>query len=116
MRYFSVYNYPDSVFLNEEYLYTDLINNDMFHAMDNAYLIGCSMLGETYDTIHATVSMNRGHSDALVTSIHENDGIRKAHKNAVFPEGVKKLDTLKYNLEYLSGRGLSLLLLMLNML
>ena len=107
MRYFPVYNYPDSVFLNEEYLYTDLINNDMFHAMANSYLIECSMSGETDDTIHATVSMDRGHSNALVTSIHEHDGIRKVYKKAIFPEGVEKLDTLKCNLEYLSDRGLN---------
>lgn len=107
MRYFPVYNYPDSVFLNEEYLYTDLINNGMFHAMANAYLIECSMSGETDDTVHATVSMDRGHSNALVTSIHECDGIRKVYKKAIFPEGVEKLDTLKCNLEYLSDRGLN---------
>ena len=106
MRYFPVYNYPDSVFLNEEYLYTDLINNGMFHAMANAYLIECSMSGETDDTVHATVSMDRGHSNALVTSILECDGIRKVYKKAIFSEGGEKLDTHKCNLEYLSDRGL----------
>ena len=107
MRYFPVYNYPDTVFLNEEYLYTDLINNDMFHTMANAYFIECSMSGEFDDTFHATISMDRGRSNALVTSICENNGIKKVYKSAIFPEGIEKLGVMQENLNYLSHRGIN---------
>ena len=36
MRYFPLYNHPESVFLDEQYLYTDLIKNGLFHTMANA--------------------------------------------------------------------------------
>lgn len=107
MRYFPVYNYPDSVFLNEEFLYTDLINNDMFHTMANAYFIECSMSGEFNDTLHSTISMDRGRSNALVTSICEHNGIKKVYKRAVFPEGIEKIGVMQENLNYLSHRGIN---------
>lgn len=107
MRYFPLYNYPDSVFLEEQYLYTDLIKNDMFHKMANAYIIECS-LDETHDdTLHATISLDRGYDNALVTSICEHDGIKNVYKRAVYPEGIKKLDIMQDNLVNLKNRGIN---------
>lgn len=99
MRYFPLYNYPDSVFLEEQYLYTDLIKNGMFHKMANAYIIECSMDGRLDDTLHATISLDRGHDNALVTSICEHDGVRNVIKRAVYKEGIHKLKEMQDNLD-----------------
>lgn len=107
MRYFPLYNYPDSVFLEEQYLYTDLIKNGMFHKMANAYIIECSMDGRLDDTLHATISLDRGHDNALVTSICEHDGVRNVIKRAVYKEGIHKLKEMQDNLYDLHTRGIN---------
>ena len=107
MRYFPLYNYPDSVFLEEQYLYTDLIKNGMFHKMANAYIIECSMDGRLDDTLHATISLDRGHNNALVTSICEHDGVRNVIKRAVYKEGIHKLKEMQDNLDDLHTRGIN---------
>ena len=107
MRYFPLYNYPDSVFLEEQYLYTDLIKNGMFHKMANAYIIECSMNGQLDDTLHATISLDRGHDNALVTSICEHDGVRNVIKKAVYEEGIHKLKEMQDNLDDLHTRGIN---------
>lgn len=107
MRYFPLYNYPDSVFLEEQYLYTDLIKNGMFHKMANAYIIECSMGGQLDDTLHATISLDRGHDNALVTSICEHDGVRNVIKRAVYKEGIHKLKEMQDNLNDLHARGIN---------
>ena len=107
MRYFPLYNYPDSVFLEEHYLYTDLIKNGMFHKMANAYIIECSIDGQFDDTLHATISLDRGHDNALVTSICEHDGVRNVLKKAVYKEGVHKLKEMQDNLNDLHARGIN---------
>ena len=107
MRYFPLYNYPDSVFLEEQYLYTDLIKNGMFNKMANAYIIECSMDGQLDDTLHATISLDRGHDNALVTSICEHDGVRNVIKRAVYKEGIHKLKEMQDNLDDLHTRGIN---------
>lgn len=107
MRYFPLYNYPDSVFLEEQYLYTDLIKNGMFHKMANAYIIECSMDGRLDDTLHATISLDRGHDNALVTSICEHDGVRNVIKRAVYKEGIHKLKEMQDNHNDLHTRGIN---------
>lgn len=107
MRYFPLYNYPDSVFLEEQYLYTDLIKNGMFHKMANAYIIECSIDGQFDNTIHATISLDRGHDNALVTSICEYDGVRNVLKRAVYKEGIHKLKEMQDNLNDLHARGIN---------
>lgn len=106
MRYFPLYNYPDSVFLEEQFLYTDLIKNGMFHKMANAYVIECSLDGNFDDTLHATISLDRGRENALVTSIYEHDGMRTVTKRAIYEEGRRKLKEMQDNLDDLHARGI----------
>lgn len=107
MRYFPLYNYPDSVFLEEQFLYTDLIKNGMFHKMSNAYVIECSLDGNFDDTFHATISLDRGRENALVTSICEHDGVRTVTKQAIYEEGSRKLKEMQDNLDTLHERGIN---------
>ncbi len=105
IRYFPLYNNPDSVFLDEQYLYTGLIENGMFHKLANAYIIECSMDGSFDDTLHATLSLDRGKENALVTSIKERDGVKTVSKTAIYPEGVEKVNGFVEKFEYLKRHG-----------
>ena len=105
MRYFPMYNYPDSVFLDEAYLYTTLIKNNMFHTMANAFIIESSIDGTFDTTLHATVSMERGPENAMVTDIEMNNNLSVC-KMPVYKEGLAKLKAMQDNLEELRARGI----------
>lgn len=107
IRYFPFYNYPDSVFLDERFMYKDLADNDLFHIMANSYFIECSPDGKFDETMHVTLSLDRGEENALVTGIYEHDGIRGVYKKAVYSEGMKKLYEMQDNLDELRRRGIS---------
>lgn len=127
IRYFPVYEHPECVFINEEYLYTDLVKNGMFHAMADAYIIECSMDGTYDDTQHVTLSMDRGRENALVTGICCGGGSGKltdniyddekisfdnkkklstVYKKAIYEEGIVKLKQMQHNHEELRSRGI----------
>ena len=103
MRYFPMYHYPDSVFLEEAYLYDSLIKNNLFHQMANGYLFECS-LGETLiDIKHVTLSMDRGENAAMATMI---EGNQKVWKKALYPLGVRSLQQMQQNHFDLKARGI----------
>lgn len=113
MRYFPMYNYPDSVFLDEAYLYTTLIKNNMFHTMANAFIIESSIDGTFDHTLHATISMERGPENAMVTDIYESSQEAsytakkyKVCKTPVYKEGTDKLKKMQDNLAALRERGI----------
>lgn len=106
MRYFPLYNYPNSVFLEEQFLYTDLIKNGMFHKMANAYVVECSLDGNFDDTLHATISLDRGCDNALVTGIHNGGNGLYVEKRTVYEQGIQKLTQMQNNLEELKNRGI----------
>lgn len=95
-RVFPMYYYPDTVFLEEEYLYSGLIQNGIFHKMANAYLIECyaEENARCQDILHVTMSIDRGREDAMFTVIRESEGVKVVEKKAVYPEGEKRLQTM----------------------
>ena len=103
-RCFPRYYYPDTVFLEEEFLYSDLIKNGMFHRMANAFLIECykDETCDCSDVEHVTMSLDRGKKDALFTIIH-NNGI--VEKRAVYEEGIHRLKEMYQNTEVLNAHG-----------
>lgn len=106
IRLFPMYHYPDSVFLEEEFLYKDIIKNGMFHTMANSFLIECSK-NNTFEGIrHVTVSMDRGRENAMATVIRDDNTVEK---RALYEEGNHKLQELKKNEDYLRSHGLNVL-------
>lgn len=102
-RYFPMYGHPDTVFLEEEYLYGNLAENGLFHSLANSFLFECS-LDKAYDaTMHATISLNRDKDKALATIIKENDVVEKI---AIFEDGKQTLQRLKINMDTLRSRGI----------
>lgn len=106
VRIFPQYHYPDTVFLEEERLYTTLIRNGLFHAMANAYLVECPLNGCYANVRQVTVSIERGRENAMITVIRR-DG--KVEKRPVYAEGSVKCDSLIENTLYLRQHGVKMI-------
>lgn len=105
MRYIPMYQYPDTVFLKEGLLYNSLIKNGIFHAMANAFILECSKGKNVSNIEHVTLSMDRGYSQAMITSIADDGKVRK---QPAYLEGKIKIEKLLENELYLQQRGISL--------
>lgn len=103
-RVFPFYHHPSSVFLEEEQLYSSLIDNGMFHAMANAYLVECSLDGRHSDVEHVTCSAERGDEYGLYTIIHASGLVEK---KPISPVGEERLRLVQANMEALSARGIA---------
>ncbi len=102
VRIIPQYHSPETVFLEEERLYTTLIENGMFHAMANGYLIECPLDGHFANAKQVTISMDRGDEDALATIIRRD---RKVEKRALYEKGRGKLKKLLANTLDLEEHG-----------
>lgn len=105
-RYSPSYNFPDTVFLEEETLYGDLIRNGMFHSMANSYLIEYSQKGEFDNVLHATLSLDRGRDNAMITIIRGDGEAKSVEKLPAYPEGSFKIQKLQEHAEDLRKHGL----------
>lgn len=106
IRYFPRYHYPDTVFLEEEYLFSDLVRNGLFHKMANAYLIECANDGNFSNVLHVTLSTDRGKENALATIIRRDDLVEK---RALYREGRENLTNLIENAKDLEAHGLNVI-------
>ena len=98
IRVFPQYNSQQTIFLEEERLYDDLLKNGMFHSMANGFFIECSLGGELTDIDQVTVSGDRGPENALATIIKKG---KQVSKKALYPEGKRKISELLENTVYL---------------
>lgn len=107
MRYIPVYNHNRSVFLQEQFIYSDLIKNDLFHQMANGYFYDCTRKGiEPSDAEHVTLAMDRGKVNSEITIIH---GRETVEKRPAYEEGKQKTEAIIKNNEYLKERGISVI-------
>ncbi len=104
MRYIPMYNYPDTVFLNEGKLYDGIIENGMFHKMANAYFIECTKGNEFCDVENVTLSLDRGEVNSVITVLYKNG---TAGKYPVYEEGKVNLQKLCDNSEELKAHGVN---------
>ncbi|MCR4695120.1 MAG: hypothetical protein K5773_07375, partial [Pseudobutyrivibrio sp.] len=103
-RVFAQYNYPQSVFLEEENLWQGMIENGIFHAMANAFLFECKKeKANMSDALQVTNSLDRGPEKAMITVIHEGD---KVTKEPAYIEGYNQIEALTANTEELKARGI----------
>lgn len=102
-RFFPMYHYPKTIFLEEESLYTGLAQNGMFHAMANTFLIECSLDGVCSDVRHVTLTPERGRKEACMTIIHDNDVVEK---KALYPEGEERLASMADYVVDLKAHGI----------
>lgn len=98
------YHNPSTVFLEEEKLYSTLLQNGLLHSMANGYLIECMNEGMPTDVNQVTVSMDRGRQNAFATILYR-DG--KVVKKALYSDGKDKLQCLVDNMEDLRNHGIT---------
>lgn len=103
IRIFPQYNYPETVFLEEERLYDTLIKNNLFHTMANAFWIECPLDGNFANANQITMSMDRGSKNAMFTIIRRDN---KVEKKAVYKEGSCKIAEIMNNNKYLAEHGI----------
>lgn len=107
VRIFPQYNDNSTVFLEEEKLYEALIQNGVFHAMANGFLVECPK-SETVglsDVSQITVSMERGRENAMYTIIHGNE---RVEKKPVYSEGKDKIKQIAENNVFLQAHGVKM--------
>ncbi len=102
IRLFPMYANPDTIFLEEEFLHTGLIQNGLFHAMANAYLVECPLEGDFSDARQVTLSTDRGPETAQATILRK----KSVEKLPLYPEGQKRMEALLENSRRLEERGL----------
>ena len=107
-RLFPSYNYPGSVFLQEECLCQTLIDNNLFYPLANTYLIECvnndsDSPPNFSDVQFATLTLSRGKKNAMITAVHNEDTVTKT---AVWPEGNLRLEKLQQHTQILKARGI----------
>lgn len=85
------YHSPDTVFLEEEWLYDTWIENGLFHSMSNGYLIECPLDGCFADADQVTVSIESGKEEALA-AIRQSG--KRMIKRALYREGAGKLERI----------------------
>ena len=105
VRIFPQYKSPETIYMEEEDLYEDLLENNMFHQMANGYFIECSIDGELTNVDQITVQGDRLPNEALATIIQEE----KVLKKPLYKEGIGKIKSLMDNTVYLKRHNVPII-------
>lgn len=99
IRIFPHYQSPKTIFLEEENLYSSLLENHMFHQMANGFLIECALDGQLCGADEVTVQEDRAQSQAMATILRKGERVLK---KALYKEGQKKIQLIMEYAKYLS--------------
>ncbi len=101
-RILPVYNYPPTVFLEEERLYETLKNEKLIHTLANSFLIEAARKEEYLsDALYVTLSLGRDKEKAYAAIIRNNETVEK---KAFYKEGRVGLDNIRDNHDLLEKR------------
>lgn len=87
----------------ENDLYDDIVDNGVLDFFSNSFLIECSDSEDFCDVLYAAVSTDRGREDGFATTIHGNGTVKKT---ALYPEGIRRLETITRNHTELRARNI----------
>ncbi len=102
MRIVPQYDSCGTVMIDEQHLYTDLIENRLFHQMANAFLFDCSS-ETTSGILSVTVSAERDERLRTATVIRAGGTVEK---RALTDASLENLRKIEENLAYLKSRGI----------
>ncbi len=102
-RVIPYYLNPSSLLAYENDLYDDVIENKVLDFFSNSFLIECSDSEYFCDVVYAALSTDRGREDGFATTIHSTD---IAKKTALYPEGIRRLETITRNHKELEDRNI----------
>ena len=108
LRIIPRYEHKESVFLREEYLYGQFVENKTLHEFANAYLFECinelnADKAEFAKALQVTLSADRGKERGLATIIRDDE---KVEKRALFAEGISHIHALMEHDEDLKSHGI----------
>ena len=101
-RYCPMYRNPDTVFLREEQICDDFVQNGALHTVANAFLIECTLNNRFTDIRQVTLSSNRGEERAWATIIRS----KQVEKRTLFSKGNNSLQKLSQNMQALHKKGI----------
>lgn len=114
-RLIPYYKRTDTLVAFEKELYNDIIDNGMFPAVANSFLIECTQNAPSGCVEYAAVSTDRGRERGFVTAIlkeHGTEGGEQAEsakivqKSFLYPEGRKSADRLMEHVRDLDKHGI----------
>lgn len=98
VRVFTEYVSPETVYLPEERLYEDFLNNDLLHQMANGYFIEATIDGQLDTPNQITVQNDRAEESAVATFLYDD----KVEKIPMYQAGFFKSAQLVANTDDLT--------------
>lgn len=105
-RMIPYYINTDTLLANQMDLYVDIMKNHALEFLANSFLIEATINGNFCDVIFACMSTDRGKEGGFVTTIYENNIVKKY---AIFDEGKHNLRKIYENILEIKERGVPII-------